>query len=108
MPTTETIELARALGDMGLPVGRVVVNGVLPSLFSADERTLLEAASGEPPYSRGDAAIVAARNRAVRERLQAESLNRLSSELPIAPAILPLLMGDAANPEAIGQLAERV
>src|SRR5882672_4868397 len=43
MPTTETIELARALVEMGLPIGRVVVNGVLPPLFSREERAALEA-----------------------------------------------------------------
>jgi anion-transporting ArsA/GET3 family ATPase len=108
MPTTETIELARALGDLGLPVGRVIVNGVLPPLFSPEERAVLEAASGEPPPARGDAAFVAARDRAVRERLQAESLDRLSRELPIAPALLPLLMGEASKPEAIAELAKRI
>jgi anion-transporting ArsA/GET3 family ATPase len=111
MPTTETIELARALREMGLPVGRVVVNGVLPPLFSKEERAVLEglsAGSPHPSTARGDAAIVAARQRAVRERVQAESLNRLSRELPVPPAFLPLLMEDAAKPDAIRQLAKRV
>jgi anion-transporting ArsA/GET3 family ATPase len=108
MPTTETIELARALGEMGLPIGRVVVNGVLPPLFSGEERAVLEAASLRPPYTPGDNAIAAARDRAVRERLQEESLNRLSSALPIPPALLPLLMGDGARREAIEELAKRV
>src|SRR5580700_7252252 len=43
MPTTETIELSQALGEMGLSVARVVVNAVLPPLFDRDERTALEA-----------------------------------------------------------------
>jgi anion-transporting ArsA/GET3 family ATPase len=108
MPTTETIELARGLDEIGLPVGRVVVNGVLTPLFSVKERAVLEASSFGPPYTTGDSAIAAARNRAVRERLQEESLNRLAGALPIAPALLPLLMGDAAQPEAIRELAKRV
>jgi hypothetical protein len=42
MPTTETIELARALtGELLLPIGKVVVNGVLPPLFSKEERATL-------------------------------------------------------------------
>jgi hypothetical protein len=108
MPTTETIELARALGDMGLHVGRVVVNGVLPPLFSREERAALEAeqdGGGSPP---GEAAIAAGRDRSTRERVQAESLNRLSRDLPVPPAFLPLLMEDAAKPEAIRLLAKRV
>ena len=41
MPTTETIELASALGQMGLSIALVVVNGVLPSLFNETERAVL-------------------------------------------------------------------
>ena len=110
MPTTETIEHARALGEMGLPIGRVVVNGVLPPLFSKEERAVLEAASlpEGAGRTRGDLAIVAGRSRAIRERVQAESLARLMRELPVAPAFLPLLMEDAASPGAIHQLAKRV
>jgi anion-transporting ArsA/GET3 family ATPase len=107
MPTTETIEFARALTEMGLPIGRIVVNGVLPPLFSREERELLAGigALGDGP---GDAALAAARDRAIRERVQAESLNRLSRELPTAAAFLPLLMEDAAQPSAIRQLSKRV
>jgi anion-transporting ArsA/GET3 family ATPase len=108
MPTTETIELARALTELGLPIGRVVVNGVLPPLFSRDERATLEALPGDAAKTPGDAAVAAARDRATRERVQAESLNRLSRELPVSPAFLPLLFEDAARPEAIRQLAKRV
>ena len=108
MPTTETIELAQALGDMGLPISRVVVNGVLPPLFSEDERVALERLNLSALQTPGAAAIATARERATRERLQAEALSRLARELPVAPAFLPLLMEDAARPNAIRQLAKRV
>jgi anion-transporting ArsA/GET3 family ATPase len=112
MPTTETIELARALTELGLPIGRIVVNGVIPPLFSRDERMALEAVGSAPVSAAastpGDAAIAASRDRATRERVQAESLNRLSRELPVSPAFLPLLFEDAARPEAIRALAKRV
>jgi anion-transporting ArsA/GET3 family ATPase len=108
MPTTETIELAAALSEMGLPVGRVIVNGVLPPIFSRDERAALEGLAAFEVRTPGDAALYAARDRAARERAQAESLNRLSRELPVTPAFLPLLFEDAANPGAIRQLAKRV
>src|SRR5258708_15540098 len=74
MPTTETIELARALVEMGLPIGRVVVNGVLPPLFSRDERPALEAIPRIDVPSPGEAALVPHRYRAARARGQAESL----------------------------------
>jgi anion-transporting ArsA/GET3 family ATPase len=108
MPTTETIELARGLRDLGLHVSRVVVNGVLPPLFSRGERESLERMGGVASSTPGEAALNAARDRATRERVQAESLNRLSRELPVTPAFLPLLMEDAARPSAIRQLARRV
>ena len=109
MPTTETIELARALGELELPIGRVVVNGVLPPLFSREERAV--ARGGDRASTSRRAArrrSLAGRDRATRERVQAESLNRLSRELPVPPSFLPLLMEDAARPEAIRQLAKRV
>jgi anion-transporting ArsA/GET3 family ATPase len=107
MPTTETIELAHGLAQLRLPIRRVVVNGVLPPLFSKEERVALEGASLDV-RTRGDAAIVAGRNRATRERVQAESLARLSHELAVEPTFLPLLMEDASSPEAIRQLARRL
>jgi anion-transporting ArsA/GET3 family ATPase len=108
MPTTETIELASALTKMGLPVGRVVVNQVLPPLFSRDERAALEGGPKFAVETPGEAAVSAARDRATRERLQAESMGRLSRELPVGPAFLPLLLEDAGTPESIRQLAKRV
>jgi len=40
MPVTETIQLARGLDEIGLPAGRIVVNGVLPPLFAPEERRI--------------------------------------------------------------------
>jgi anion-transporting ArsA/GET3 family ATPase len=107
MPTTETIELASALKEMGLPIGRVVVNSVLPPLFTREERGALEGVAPFDIASAGDATLAAARDRATRERLQGESIARLSRALP-SPAYLPLLFEDAATPSAIRQLAKRV
>jgi anion-transporting ArsA/GET3 family ATPase len=109
MPTTETIELAKAIqGELKLPIGKIVVNQVLPPLFSRDERAALEATTLSGDGSPEDVAIRVARSRATRERVQAESLHRLSEELPISPSFLPLLFEDAARPEAIHELAKRL
>jgi anion-transporting ArsA/GET3 family ATPase len=108
MPTTETIELSHAIAQMGLPIERVVVNGVLPPLFSKRERLALESAPPFQVITRGDAAVAAGRDRAIRERAQAQSLERLSRELAVSPIFLPLLMQDASHPEAIRSLARRV
>jgi len=85
---------------------------VLPPLFSRDERATLEAftllANRPEIRNSGDGALAAGRDRAIRERVQAESLARLSRELPVKPAFLPLLFDNASTPHAIHELAKRV
>lgn len=109
MPTSETIELSRVLRDeLKLPIGKVVVNCVLPPLFSRPERSALEAIGPVNGRGASDAAIAAGRGRAMRERVQAESLHRLSEELPVSPSFLPQLFEDAASPTALRELAKRV
>lgn len=109
MPTTETIELAHALRDeLKLPIGKIVVNGVLPPLFSKEERSAFEATPPVTVETRPDAAVAAGRRRALREHVQASSLSRLAKELPVRPSFLPLLFEDAAQPSAIKELAKRL
>lgn len=111
MPTTETIELAHALdSELKLPIGKIVVNCVLPPLFSKEERTVLEAVSPNDldMTSAPDVAISAGRSRSLREHVQAMALARLSKELPVSPSFLPQLFEDAAQPHAIRELAKRV
>lgn len=106
MPTTETLELAKALQDeLRIPIVKVVVNALLPPLFSKEERTTLLDAD----ESKTEAPLLAAgRFRAMRERMQAESMKRLADALPIAATYLPLLFEDAATPKAIHELSKRV
>ncbi len=108
MPTTETIELAGALtNELGMTIARVVVNGVLPPLFTREERSPLESLSVKV-HDVGTSALEAAHARAIRERVQSDSLARLAKELPIEPAFFPLLFEDAATPRAIKELAKRL
>jgi anion-transporting ArsA/GET3 family ATPase len=109
MPTTETIQLAGALREeLKLHIGKIVVNCVLPPLFSKAERDVLEALGpvrgGDPP----SVALAAGRSRAIRERVQAASLHRLAEELPVSPSFLPQLFEDAAQPKSIAELAKRL
>ena len=60
--------------------------------------------SEDPP----EVAVAAGRRRAMRERVQAASLHRLSEELPVSPSFLPQLFEDAARPQAIKELAKRL
>jgi anion-transporting ArsA/GET3 family ATPase len=109
MPTTETIELANALrGELNLPIGKIVVNGVLPPLFSKEERSALEGVRPTAVETPSDAAVMAGRRRALREQVQATSLSRLAKELPVRPSFLPQLFEDASQPSAIRELAKRL
>ncbi len=109
MPTTETIELAQALeNELKLPIGKIVVNCVLPPLFSKDERTVLADVGPIESDAPPDVAVSAGRSRAMREHVQAMSLHRLSEELPVSPSFLPQLFEDAARPKAIKELAKRL
>jgi len=109
MPTTETLELAHALRDeLKLPIAKLVVNCMIPPLFSPAERNALTEAPAASPTTPGGAALAAAQARAVREKVQAESLKRLTESLPLAPSFLPLLLCDAATRDAIVELSRRV
>jgi anion-transporting ArsA/GET3 family ATPase len=108
MPTQETIELVGAIRrDLKLPVLRLVVNGVLPALFSPEEREhlanradLLGIDAPERTNGSAESALVAGARRAVREKVQAESLVRLAKELDDLPRVeLPYLFDEASTVE---------
>jgi anion-transporting ArsA/GET3 family ATPase len=105
MPTNETLELTSALrSELGLPLARLVINAVIPNLFSIGERAALTAAAERLGAEPGDRALAVAARRCAREALQAESLARLA---PLDPEAirLPRLLRDAANPGAVAELA---
>lgn len=116
MPTTETIELCADIrGELGLPVLGLVVNGVLDPVFSPEERETLLAEPtlldiGAPARSAGTAesAVVAGARRAVREKVQAESLSRLARSIDLPAVRLPFLFDEASTVEGTRMLAERL
>jgi anion-transporting ArsA/GET3 family ATPase len=113
MAVTETIELMAALRtELGMPIARLLVNGVLPQLFSADERRALLA--GPSPTSVGprstgrsptQALLGAAERRASREELQQRSLTRLRGSLDLPIGTLPYLIEGAGTPDGVELLA---
>jgi len=105
MPTNETIELLDALtGELKLPIARLVINGVIDELFSEEERTLLLQERKLDRSDPGDEAISGGVRRAIRERVQADSLARLH-ELDVPMVHLPLLLRDAQRPDAVDELS---
>jgi len=112
LPATETLELIAAIDDdLRLPLGALVVNGVLPVLFSEDEARELATVLGnggggaEPESTSGASGVRAAARRAVQERAQAASQARLVAGTDLPRIVLPYLFEDAAKPGAIEKLA---
>jgi len=104
LPTTEAIELVQTLrDDLALPVARLVVNAVIDELFSPDERrTLLEPRELDREIP-GDEGVACAVRRAIRERVQAQNLQRLAV-LDVPHVHLPRL-DEPSLPRATEQLA---
>ena len=106
MPTNETTELLGSLrSELGLPIASLVVNGVMDPLFSEEERRSLLQERQLDRTNAGDEAIACGIRRAIRERVQEQSLARLRS-IDVPRVELPLLSTDAARPEAIRSLAK--
>jgi anion-transporting ArsA/GET3 family ATPase len=85
MPVTETLSLQDALRDeVGLEVGLVVANGVLPQRFSAADTRALDGAPDGP-------AIRAASHAAARARAQRTQLRRLRRGARATVATLPFV-----------------
>jgi anion-transporting ArsA/GET3 family ATPase len=116
MPTTETIELCTDIRtELGLPVLGLLINGVLDPLFTPDEREALISDPslldiGAPAHSRGTSvsAMVAGARRAVREKVQTESLARLARAIDLPSVKLPFLFDEAGSVAGTQILAGRL
>jgi anion-transporting ArsA/GET3 family ATPase len=87
MSVNEAIELQAAAAAIGLPQGKVIVNGVYPDVFRGDEAALARAhdRGGEPADLAGRiarAALDAAMFSVARRRAQDETIARLAASLP--------------------------
>jgi anion-transporting ArsA/GET3 family ATPase len=113
LPVTETLELVQSVDDdLHLPLGALVVNGVLPVLFSEGEGKALAQHLGEdamavarPSAPAESNALRSATRRAIQERSQAASQQRLAEHTNLPRIVLPYLFEDAATPEAIAKLS---
>jgi hypothetical protein len=110
LPTTETLELAHTVRtELQMPLGVLVVNGVVPRLFSSQECEQLARAdsAGRLTAIHGERSVIAAAvRRAQQERLQEESIDRLGSVGDVRRIDLPRLLEEAATPKAIRRLSE--
>jgi hypothetical protein len=105
LPTNEAEELAaRIAGELSLPLGCVVANRVCDRVFDRAERdALADVDEADPDYP----VLETGARRARRERVQAESLQRLRAlDAPLLE--LPELDAETPPPALARALAERV
>jgi anion-transporting ArsA/GET3 family ATPase len=107
MPVNESVELYGALTrELELPIAGVAINSVLPSLFSELEGDWVsEAASVSDPSELVHTLLRAGRRRVLRERVQAEAIARLRSEIPVPQVILPQLLVSALKRKEVEELS---
>jgi anion-transporting ArsA/GET3 family ATPase len=98
MPVTETLSLQDALRDeLGLEIGLVVANGILPQRFSASDAGRLQAAPDGPE-------IRAARHAEARARAQRAQLRRLRRGARAPVTTLPFVV----NGDPLARLAREL
>jgi anion-transporting ArsA/GET3 family ATPase len=101
-PINELIETSYAIEDeVGVKLGPVVVNSVLPRIEGLDRSVARARASKD---ERADLAEAAA-FRASRTVLQDEQLDRLGTELPLPQIRMPQIFGTEIGPDEIELLA---
>src|SRR5450755_1572500 len=106
MATNETLELCTALRrELTLPIAELVVNSLLPTLFSSQEASELAGLGARVAASPAGAVLDSAARRARRERIQEQSLQRLS-QIGAPLRLLPQLLDGAATPDAVLRLAK--
>jgi hypothetical protein len=106
MPANEAIELGDAVrGELRLPIARVVVNAVAPTLFEDAERKALFAVENLTARDPGDEGIAAAIRRAIQDEVQHKSLAKLRAAFDEPLTLLPKLLSDVTQRSDVEQLA---
>lgn len=106
-PVNELIETAYMLEDeIGVKLGPVVVNAVLPSLADLDsEVSRTEAAALGLSGTEFESLSRAVAFRRARQASQAEQVERLAKELPLPQIRLPRIQVERLDAAAVGELA---
>jgi anion-transporting ArsA/GET3 family ATPase len=117
MSVNEAIDLHQGAAAMGLPQGKVIVNGVYPDFFPGDEAVISSAGArdGERAAAPADlstriarAALAAAASSVARRRSHVETIAKLAAGLPLEPIELPFLFSPRIGAEELAALAGRL
>lgn len=115
MPVAETIDLvARARTELRVPLGAVIVNRVLPELFTRDDEAMFETLSDTPTRDQlvsavgpGVGAVIdAARLAVAMRRSRLEHLNRLRQEVDLPTLYLPYLFARSQGRRETAMVAD--
>jgi anion-transporting ArsA/GET3 family ATPase len=110
MPYNETIELRHKIErQVGLPKGRVVINGIHPNVLDAETTAAYQAVLNTPDATEGPLApfIQAAQRRIGRRQLQDGYIQKIEhsfQELPIAK--IPFFASRSFGPKEVEQIAD--
>ncbi len=108
-PVNELVETAYSLEDeVGVALGPVIVNGVLPALAGLSADPAAAAARDGVQLLDGEAELLAeaARFRTARHDLQRAQLDRMAEELPLPQLLLPYLFVTDLGRDGLDTLAE--
>jgi anion-transporting ArsA/GET3 family ATPase len=119
MPVAETVDSVRALGDLGVAVGPVLVNRVLPERFDEGQRKalteqldvghlrdLLAGADLEVETASAEALLARGHEELERLALQAAMREELDQAVPLPRFELPELYADDFAAAEVGRLAD--
>lgn len=102
MAVTETIELLERLDGLGLEAFAVLVNKMLPPLFSHEDAQVLRGLELEGPARQ---AVDAGLSRAAWQQVQAEQLSRLRRSTELRPVMIPHMLVSQMGRETIEDLS---
>lgn len=106
-PVNELVETSFAVEDeVGITLGPVIVNSVLPRIPNLDPTKIRRPHSGDISDLELDEIRAAARFRIARTDLQHRQLVRLADQLPLPQIRLPQLFVPSLGPAEIEQLAD--
>ena len=115
MPVAETIDLVRrARTELNVPLGAVIVNRVLPELFTRDDEEIFEALSNAPMLDQlaarvgpGATTVMdAARLAVAMRRSRVEHLNRLRAEVDLPTLFVPYLFARSQGRRETAMVAD--
>ena len=108
MPVNETVDLERRLADdLGMEVGQVVANGVLPARFTAADLRQLRSLEGQGTKA-AQAAVTSALVEHRRATAQQEQLERLRAEVRAPVTTLPYLFEPEPRRRELELLSDRL